>query len=43
MLYYLFSWLDQLNFPGAGLFQFISFRASLDLMTLFIFSFVFFL
>ncbi len=33
MLYYLFSWLDQQNFPGAGLFQFISFRASLALIT----------
>ncbi len=33
MLYYLFSWLDYLNFPGAGLFQFISFRASLALIT----------
>jgi len=33
MLYYFFSWLDHLNFPGAGLFQFISFRASLALIT----------
>ena len=33
MFYYLFSWLDHLNFPGAGLFQFISFRASLALIT----------
>ena len=33
MLYYLFSWLDHLNIPGAGLFQFISFRASLALIT----------
>ena len=33
MLYYLFSWLDNLNIPGAGLFQFISFRASLALIT----------
>ena len=29
MLYYLFSWLDQINFPGAGLFQFISFRTAM--------------
>ncbi|MFM6964174.1 MAG: phospho-N-acetylmuramoyl-pentapeptide-transferase [Sphingomonadales bacterium] len=29
----MFSWLDQLNIPGAGLFQFISFRASLALIT----------
>ena len=40
MLYYLFSWLDQLNFPGAGLFQFISFRASLALITSLIVSVV---
>jgi len=33
MLYYLFSWLDEMNIPGAGLFQFISFRASLALIT----------
>ncbi len=33
MLYYLFDYLDQLNFPGAGLFQFISFRASMALIT----------
>lgn len=32
MLYYLFSWLDQLNIPGAGLFDYISFRASLALI-----------
>jgi phospho-N-acetylmuramoyl-pentapeptide-transferase len=32
MLYYLFSWLDQLNVPGAGLFHYISFRASLALI-----------
>jgi len=40
MLYYLFSWLDQQNFPGAGLFQFISFRASLALITSLIVSVV---
>lgn len=29
MLYYLFNWLDEtINFPGAGLFQYISFRAA---------------
>lgn len=33
MIYYLFSWLDQFNFPGAGLFQFTSFRAALALIT----------
>ena len=28
MLYYLFNWLQQYNFPGAGMFQYISFRAA---------------
>mgnify|MGYP000614890921 FL=1 len=32
MLYYLFDYLDKLNFPGAGLFQYISFRAGLALI-----------
>ncbi len=32
MLYYLFNWLDTLNFPGAGLFDYISFRASMALI-----------
>lgn len=29
MLYYLFKYLDTLNFPGAGMFQYVSFRASM--------------
>ena len=30
MLYYLFDWLDKtFDFPGAGVFQYISFRASM--------------
>ena len=29
MLYYLFEYLDKLDIPGAGLFQYISFRAGL--------------
>lgn len=34
MLYYLFSYLDQtLNLPGAGLFEFISFRAAIAVLT----------
>lgn len=33
MLYYLFNYLDQMNFPGAGLFQYISFRAAMALIT----------
>lgn len=32
MLYYLFDYLDKLNFPGAGLFHYISFRAGLALI-----------
>lgn len=32
MLYYLFDWLETLNFPGAGLFQYISFRSSLAIV-----------
>lgn len=32
MLYYLFDYLEQLNIPGAGMFQFISFRAGLAII-----------
>src|SRR5690242_5964030 len=33
MLYYLFDYLDkQLDFPGAGMFQYISFRAALAII-----------
>jgi phospho-N-acetylmuramoyl-pentapeptide-transferase len=41
MLYYLFDYLDKLNFPGAGLFDFISFRAAMALITSLIVSIVF--
>ncbi len=41
MFYYLFSYLDKLNFPGAGLFHFISFRAALALITSLVISIVF--
>ncbi len=27
MLYYLFNYLDQLDFPGAGMFKYVSFRS----------------
>ncbi|MEX1187652.1 MAG: phospho-N-acetylmuramoyl-pentapeptide-transferase [Bacteroidia bacterium] len=41
MLYYLFQYLDsQFDFPGAGLFQFLSFRASLALILSLIISMV---
>ncbi len=33
MLYYLFKYLDQLNVPGAGVFNYISFRAGMALLT----------
>ena len=34
MLYYLFDWLDKtFDFPGAGVFQYISFRASMAAIT----------
>ncbi len=41
MFYYLFHYLDQLNFPGAGVFQYISFRAALALLSSLIISMVF--
>jgi phospho-N-acetylmuramoyl-pentapeptide-transferase len=41
MLYYLFDYLDSIDFPGAGLFHFISFRAALALITSLIVSIVF--
>lgn len=40
MLYYLFEFLDKLNLPGAGLFDFISFRASMALIFSLIFSII---
>ena len=34
MLYYLFTWLDKaFDFPGAGVFQYISFRAAMAIIT----------
>ncbi len=42
MLYYLFNWLDQqFNFPGAGLFQYLSFRAAMAILFSLIISIVF--
>ena len=41
MLYYLFDYLDSLNMPGAGLFQFISFRAAMALILSLIISIAF--
>ena len=37
MLYYLFNFLDQLDFPGAGMFKYVSFRSGLaPILSLFI-------
>ena len=33
MLYYLFGYLDKLDFPGAGVFQYISFRSAIAVIT----------
>jgi len=33
MLYFLFQYLDMIDFPGAGMFQFISFRAAMAFIT----------
>jgi phospho-N-acetylmuramoyl-pentapeptide-transferase len=41
MLYYLFDYLDNFNFPGAGLFDYISFRAALALLSSLIISIIF--
>jgi phospho-N-acetylmuramoyl-pentapeptide-transferase len=42
MFYYLFQYLDQhFNFPGAGVFQYISFRAALALLSSLIITMVF--
>ena len=42
MLYYLFDWLDKaFDFPGAGVFQYISFRASMAVITSLIITIVF--
>lgn len=41
MFYYLFQYLDKLDFPGAGVFQYISFRAALALLTSLLISLVF--
>lgn len=42
MLYYLFDYLDKsMDFPGAGMFQYISFRAALAVITSLIISLIF--
>jgi phospho-N-acetylmuramoyl-pentapeptide-transferase len=41
MLYYLFKYLDELNVPGAGMFEYISFRSGLAVITSLIVSMIF--
>ena len=41
MLYYFFDWLQQFNIPGAGLFQYISFRAAAAIILSLFISLVF--
>lgn len=41
MFYYLFDYLNSLNFPGAGVFQYISFRSAMALLTSLIISVLF--
>jgi phospho-N-acetylmuramoyl-pentapeptide-transferase len=38
MLYYLFQYLDKLDVPGAGMFQYVTFRASLAAIISLLFS-----
>lgn len=41
MFYYLFKYLDEIDFPGSGMFQYISFRSGLAIITSLIFSFIY--
>lgn len=41
MLYYLFKYLDQLDIPGAGVFEYISFRSAMAIITSLIVSMLF--
>jgi phospho-N-acetylmuramoyl-pentapeptide-transferase len=38
MLYYLFDYLQQIDFPGAGVFQYITFRSAMAIITSLIIS-----
>ena len=38
MLYYLFKYLESLNVPGAGMFEYLSFRSALAIITALLFS-----
>lgn len=41
MLYYLFQYLDKIDFPGAGVFQYISFRAAMAFIASLVISMIF--
>ena len=41
MLYYLFDWLQDINFPGSGVFYYISFRSSMAIILSLIISLLF--
>lgn len=41
MLYYLFTYLEKIDFPGAGVFQYISFRSAMAVITSLIISLIF--
>jgi len=41
MLYYLFTYLERIDFPGAGVFQYISFRSAMTVITSLIISMIF--
>ncbi|MDT8411414.1 MAG: phospho-N-acetylmuramoyl-pentapeptide-transferase [Vicingaceae bacterium] len=41
MLYYLFNYLNQIDFPGAGVFEYISFRAAMAVIVSLVISMIF--
>ena len=41
MLYYLFTYLDELGMPGAGVFDYVSFRAAMAIISSLLISLVF--
>ena len=41
MLYYLFTYLEKIDFPGAGVFQYISFRSAMTIITSLVISLIF--
>ena len=41
MLYYLFNYLNKIDFPGAGVFEYISFRAAMAVIVSLVISMIF--